>query len=180
MGFSRQEHWSGLHFLLQKKLWKESEVTQSCLTLCDPMDFSLPGSSIHGMFQARVLEWVAISFSRSHLQSIGNHPLAMNYLHSLRCKIHIFLPGSCNSHPIVTSGINTIQFSSIQSFSYVPCPTLRDTMDCSMPGFHVHYQLPEFAQTHVHQVGDAIQPSHPLLSPYPPTFNLAQHQGLFQ
>ena len=103
---------------------KESEVTQSCLTLCNPMDFSLLGSSIHGMFQARVLEWVAISFSRSHLQSIGNHPLAMNYLRSLRCKIHIFLPRSCNSHPIVASGINTIQFSSIQSFSYVLCPTL--------------------------------------------------------
>ena len=103
---------------------KESEVTQSCLTLCNPMDFSLLGSSIHGMFQARVLEWVAISFSRSHLQSIGNHPMAMNYLHSLRCKIHIFLPRSCNSHPIVASGINTIQFSSIQSFSYVLCPTL--------------------------------------------------------
>ena len=52
-------------------------------------------------------------------------------------------------------------------------------MDCSTPGFRVH-QLPEFTQTHVHRVGDAIQPSHPLLSPSPPTFNLSQHQGLFQ
>ena len=43
---------------------KESEVAQSCPTLCDPMDYSLPGSSIHGIFQARVLEWVAVSFSR--------------------------------------------------------------------------------------------------------------------
>ena len=49
-----------------------------------------------------------------------------------------------------------------------------------MPGFPVHHQLPEFALTHVHQVGDAIQPSHPLSSPSPPTFNLSQHQGLFQ
>ena len=47
--------------------------------------------------------------------------------------------------------------------------------DCSRPGFPVYHQLPEFAQTHVHQVGDAIQPSHPLLSPSPPTFNLSQH-----
>ena len=53
-------------------------------------------------------------------------------------------------------------------------------MDCSTPGFPVHHQLPEFTQTHVHWVGDAIQPSHPLSSPSPPAFNLSQHQGLFQ
>ena len=53
-------------------------------------------------------------------------------------------------------------------------------MDCSMPGFPVHYQLPEFTQTHVHWVSDAIQPSHPLSSPSPPAFSLSQHQGLFK
>ena len=53
-------------------------------------------------------------------------------------------------------------------------------MDCSMPGFPVHHQFPELAQTHVHRVGDAIQSSHPLLSPSPPAFNLSQHQGLFK
>ena len=53
-------------------------------------------------------------------------------------------------------------------------------MNYSTPGFHVHHQLSEHAQIHVHQVGDAIQPSHPLLSPSPPTFNLSWHQGLFQ
>ena len=53
-------------------------------------------------------------------------------------------------------------------------------MDCSMPGFAVLHHLPELAQTHVHQVGDAIELSHPLLSPSPPAFNLSQHQGLFQ
>ena len=60
------------------------------------------------------------------------------------------------------------------------CSTLCDPMDCSSPGFPVHHQLPELAQTHVHRVSDAIQPSHPLLSPSMPTFNLSQHQGLFQ
>ena len=60
------------------------------------------------------------------------------------------------------------------------CPTLCDPMDCSMPGFPVRHQLLEPTQTHVHRIGDAIQPSHPLLSPSPPTFNLSQHQGLFQ
>ena len=53
-------------------------------------------------------------------------------------------------------------------------------MDCSTPGFPVHHQFPELVQTHVHWVGDAIQPSHPLSSPSPPTFNLSQHQGLSQ
>ena len=53
-------------------------------------------------------------------------------------------------------------------------------MDCSTPEFPVHHQLLEIAQTPVHQVGDAVQQSHPLLSPSPPAFNLSQHQGLFQ
>ena len=60
------------------------------------------------------------------------------------------------------------------------CSTLCDPKDCSTPGFPVHHQLPELAQTHVHQVSDAIQPSHPLSSPSPPALNLSQHQGLFQ
>ena len=60
------------------------------------------------------------------------------------------------------------------------CPTLCDPMDCSMPGFPVLHYLPEFAQTPIHWVGDAIQPSCPLLSPSFPVLNLSQHQGLFQ
>ena len=59
------------------------------------------------------------------------------------------------------------------------CPIPCDPMDCSLPGFPVHHQLPEFAQTHVHRVGDAIQPSHPLLPPSPHASNFSQHQGLF-
>ena len=60
------------------------------------------------------------------------------------------------------------------------CPTLCDPMNCSTPGLPVHHQLLEFTQTHVHGVGDAIQPSHPLLSPSRPAPNLSQHQSLFQ
>ena len=60
------------------------------------------------------------------------------------------------------------------------CLTLCDPMDCSMPGLPVHHQLPELAQTHVHWVADAIQPSHLLSSPFPPAFNLSHHQSLFQ
>ena len=68
------------------------------------------------------------------------------------------------------------QFSSVAQL----CPTLCNHMDCSMPGLPVHHQLPEFTQAHVHWVGDAIQPFHPLLSPSPPALNLSQHQGLFK
>ena len=69
-----------------------------------------------------------------------------------------------------------LQFSSVAQSS----PTLCDPVDCSMPGFPVQHQLAELTQTHVHRVGDAIQPSHSLSSPSPPAFNLSQHQGLFQ
>ena len=82
---------------------------------------------------------------------------------------------SLPTEPPVSPG-ESFQFSSVAQL----CPTLRDPMDCSMPGFLVHHQLPEPAQTHVHHVGDAIQPSHPLLSPSSPAFSLSQCQGLFQ
>ena len=60
------------------------------------------------------------------------------------------------------------------------CPTLCDPINHSTPGLPVHHHLPEFTQTHVHQVSDAIQPSHPLSSPFPPVHNPSQHQSLFQ
>ena len=70
----------------------------------------------------------------------------------------------------------SVQFSSVTQ----PCPTLCNTMDCSMPGLWIHHQLPEFTQTPVHWVGDSIQPSHPLTSPSPTAFSLSQHQGHFK
>ena len=73
---------------------------------------------------------------------------------------------------LVSSG----QFSSVTQ----SCPTLCNLMDCSTLGLPVYHHLPEFTQTHVHRVSDAIQPSHPLSSPSSPAFNLSQHQGLFK
>ena len=81
------------------------------------------------------------------------------------------------SEPLVTIKPCLIgQFSSVTQ----SCPILCDPMICSMPGLPVHHQLPEFTQTHVHWVGDAIQLSHPLLSPSLPALNLSQHQSLFK
>ena len=73
--------------------------------------------------------------------------------------------------------VKHFQFSSVQSLSRVQ---LCDPMNRSTPGLPVHHQLPEFTQTHVHWVSDAIQPPHPLSSPSPPASNPSQHQGLFQ
>ena len=70
----------------------------------------------------------------------------------------------------------TFQLSSVAQ----SCPTLCNPMNRSTPGLPVHHQLPEFTQTHAHRVGDAIQPSHPLLSPSPPAPNHSEHQSLFQ
>ena len=94
----------------------------------------------------------------------------------------VFLPGKSHEQrsmvgysPLDNTWLSDSVISSVTHL----CLTLSDPMDCSMPGFLVHHHLPEFAQTNVHQVSDAIQPSHPLSSPSP-AFNLSQHQSLFQ
>ena len=105
---------------------------------------------------------------RSLLQGIfltqGSNP---GFLHCRRILYHLRHQGSPCLYP---------QVSSVAQF----CVALCDPIDCSMPGFPVHHQLPELAQTHVHRVGDAIQPSPLQSSPSPPALNLSQHQGLFQ
>jgi hypothetical protein len=95
LGFSRQEHWSGLPFPSPMHE-SESEVAQSCPTPRDPMDCSLPGSSVHGIFQARVLEWVAIAFSKrlaiyknNTSQPSGFYPNMQDH-HHLKISMKIF------------------------------------------------------------------------------------------
>ena len=86
-------------------------------------------------------------------------------------------PSPCWANQNLWWLISTIsQFNSVSQ----SCPTLCDPMNPSTPGLPVPHQLPEFTHTHVHRVGDAIQPSHLLSSPSPPALNLSQHQGLFQ
>ena len=82
---------------------------------------------------------------------------------------------------IISVSYNPPLFSSVQFSSVAQsCLTLYDPINCSMPELPIHHQLPEFNQTHVHQVGDAIQPSHPLSYPSPPAPSPSQHQSLFQ
>ena len=131
------------------------KVAQSCPTLCDPMDYGPPASSVHGILQAIILKWVA------YLVDLPN----------LGVK-----PGSPALQEDSLPGKRSVQFNSVTQ----SCPTLCNPMNHSTPGRPVHHQLPEFTQTHVHRVSDAIQPSHPLSSTSPPAPNPSQHQGLFQ
>ena len=127
-------------------------------TLCNPMDCNLPGSSVHGISQTRMLDWVAISSSKGASQ-----------------------PRDWTLSPALAGRVLTSEPPG-KSVSLVAqsCPTHCDHMNHSTPGLPVPHQLPEFTQTHVHWVSDAIQPSHLMSSPSPPAFNLSQHQGLFK
>ena len=94
-----------------------------------------------------------------------------HYLHKMK-----FFTGLTHWSCIKYTWPSSMFYSSVTQ----SCPTLCNPMSRSIPGLPVYHQVPESTQTHVHQVGDAIQPSHPLSSPSPPTLNLSQHQGLFQ
>ena len=137
--------------------------------------------------------WFQRGFGYWRREGIANYALhigckrtcELNQLSFYICYIYTFviligderqysLPWSLNS--LILKSKLEVQFSSVTQ-SYL---TLCNPIDCSTPGFPALHQLLELAQTHVHRVGDAIQPSHPLLSPSPPAFNLSQHQGLFQ
>ena len=162
-----------------------NSVTQSCLTLCDPMNCSMPGLPVHHQLYSTIC--VPMNYSSPRLLCPWNSPgkntgaVSHSFLQGifptqglnlglLHCRL-ILYHLNCQGSPI-----NGIQFSPVAQL----CPTLCDPMGCSTPGLPVHHQLPECAQTHVHRVGDAIQPSHPLSAPYPLAFSLSQHQGLFQ
>ena len=128
-----------------------AKLLQSCPTLCNPMDHSPPGSSVHGILQARILEWVAMPSSRGSSQPREDQT-------RVSCVSFIGIQVLCHQHhpgsPIVNNQFRSVARS---------CPTLCSPMDCSIPGFPVHHQLLELAQTHVHQL---VMPSnHPILCP---------------
>ena len=118
-----------------------------------------------GILQARILEWVPFP-SPEDLPHLGTEPKSP-------ASQADSLPSEPPGKPLLWP---SVQFSSVAQLS----PTLCDPMNRSTPGLPVHHQLPEFTQTHVHRVGDAIQPSHPLSSPSLPAPNPSQHHGLFQ
>ena len=149
-----------VHCTISTSCMHASLVVQSCSTLCNPLDCSLSGSSVHGTIYI----------------GVGCHALHQGIFQTQRSKpcptSHVSPALQADSLPAEL----LVQFGSAAQ----SCPTLWDPMNCSMPGLPVHHQHPEFTQTDVRWVGDAIQPSHPLLAPSPPALNLSQHQGLFK
>ena len=129
------------------------------------MDCSPPGSFVHGDYPSKNARVGCHALLQGIFPNQGSNPGL------LYCRQILY----CLSHQESPRILEWVQFSSVAQ----SCPTLCDPMDCSMPVFLVHHQLPEPTQIHVH-VSDAIQPSHSLSSPSPPVFNLSQHQGLFQ
>ena len=133
------------------------------------MDCSQPGSSVHGD-------------SPGKSTRVGCHAILQGIFPTQELNPYFWDPLHCRQflYPLNHLGsplAHSVQFSLVQSLS---CVWLRNPMNRSTPGLPVHHQLPEFTQTHLHQVGDAIQPSHPLSSPSPPAPNPSQHQSLFQ
>ena len=130
-------------------------LTKSCLSLCNPMDANPPGSSVHGLSQTRILEWVAILFSRNL-----PHPGIRHTFPTLSSGFFITEPPIQFSWPVMSDFL----WSSELQYARLPCPS----------------PTPGVAQTHVHGEADAIRPSHPLSPPSSPVFNLSQHQSIFQ
>ena len=147
-----------------------AKLLQLCLTLCDPIKHSPPGSSVHGILQARILELVAIPSSRGSPKP--RYWNCVSYISSLVGRLFT----TSATQEALDGPFSSVQFSSVAQ----SCPTLCDPMNHSMPGLPVHHHLPEFTQTHIHWVGDTIQPPHPLSSPSPPAPSPSQHQSLFQ
>ena len=173
-------------------LWKDKSVhaaaaaaksLQSCPTLCDTIGGSPPGSPVPGILQARTLEWVAISFSSAWKWKVKVKSLSCVRLFATpRTAAYQAPPSMGFSRQEYWNGVPLPSPKTVHQFNSVAqlCLTLCDPMNRSTPGLPVHHQLPEFTQTHVHLVSDAIQPSHPLSSPFPPAPNPSQHQSLFQ
>ena len=154
--------------LLLPSVFPNIRVYSSELALCiwwpKYRSFSIsinPSNEYSELISFRI-DWFNLLADQGTLKSLHNHNWKVSVLQHSSCLV--------------------VQCSHLYTFSSVTqsCPTLCDPMECSMPGLPVHHQLPEFTQTHVHRVSDAIQPSHPLSSPSPPTFNLSQHQSLSQ
>ena len=156
-------------------------INQILIYIC-PLPVNLPSHIIHFKLEKKDPKYIERHDGNTVLRNLGT---IMTFLVD-RCVDQIR-----NQHCVVFCVFKQFQaqewniwnsFDSFVQFSPVPqlCLTLCDPMNRSTPGLPVHHQLPEFPQNHVHRVSDAIQPSHPLLSPSSPTFNLSQHQGLFQ
>ena len=196
MGFSRQEYWSGMPLPSPGSGGEISSLKKKAgptgrLCTNSGREFWLHGDKLTSeSWNFPNWKHIQIHLKSEHVvQGCHQTKLGSAHLHrkanrlTLGCaegkyRVYYRAPGKESKHLARLKDLNS---DGLQQFSSVTqlCPTLWDPMDCSMPGLPVHHKLLEFIQTHIHWVGDAIQPSYLLSSPSP-TFSLSQHQGLFQ
>ena len=154
------------HFLLYFFLVYKSII----IVDCEP-------SQLHKLFSHPSTYWVPDTTVSMMGHNIYVHHTGTCYIFLIHIKgiymKNVYIKEMVNLMKFIEG---SVQFSSVTQ----SCPTLCDPMNRSTPGLSVHHQLPEFTQTHVHRIGDAIQPSHPLSSPFPPAPNPSHHQSLFQ
>ena len=168
VGFSRQEYWSGLPFPFPGDLPNPGIKPGSPTLQADSLPSESPGTKRKTNIRYYLYVESKIRYKWIYLQN-RNRPLN---------KTSLWLPkGKEQGEEKIWSLGLTDTHCSVQSLSHV---WLCDPMNCSTSGLPVHHKLLEFTQTHVHQVSDAIQPSHPLSSPSPPASNPSRHQSLFQ
>ena len=141
--------------------------------------YDIPATASHGLALAKLIPMMW-SIEPEKEPQHSRRALANDQMTQSKCRLLPFIvcfPLCLLPHYFfLTCTVNSVQSSSVTQ----SCLTLCDPMEWSSPGLPVHHQLPELTQTHVYRVGDAIQPSHPLLSPSPPAFNLSRNQGLFK
>ena len=193
VGLPRQDYWSGLPFSSPgdppdpgieptspalaggffplSHLGSPNLSIPSCLLNCEGSAFLVKTQ----VTSCTLENWEALGLTSRDIGMNSGFPtfvISANYLPSLSVCLTVY---KMSLKMAINKGI---QFSSVAQSCQT---TLSSPMDCSRkPGFPVYHQLPKLAQTHIHRVGDVIQPSHPLSFPSPPAFNLSQHQGLFQ
>ena len=166
MEFSRQEYWSRLPFPSPGDLPNQGIEPMSPTLQADVLPSELPGKRL-----------VCVIPYKLNSSKFGASRLKLPCYYRYFCpNVNLFARMLHFSSSVSSSLFSSVQFSSVAQ----SCPTLCNPMNHSTPGLPVHHQLLEFTQTHVHQVGDGIQPSHPLSSPSPPAPNPSQHQSLFQ
>ena len=159
----------GCHFLLQCMKGKsESEVAQPCPTLCDPMDCCSPGSSVHGILQARTLEWITTAFSTSPLDRFQFPGQSLTLYRVPGTSVRLQSP----QWPQLEFRSDQIS-RSVVSHSLRPHESQHARPPCPSPTPRVHWDSRPWSR-------DAIQPSHPLSSPSPLAPNPSQHQGPFK
>ena len=161
------------------KITKQFKVPTPCRYLTYTVQFNPSNHPMRQVLLSSILHVQKLKHTDVHLakkRKLDQASILVFWPQGLHLGLSALSCGFPAPSPFLPSPLRSDQIRSVAQ----SCPTLCDPMNCSTPGLPVHHQLPEFTQTHVHRVSDAVQPSHPLSSPSPLAPNCSQHQSLFQ